>query len=199
VHGLVNLPAVLILCLISLLLMRGVRESTRVNSVIEEHHAGRPHDAAPAVLAEGAGVVGDERHVVLRLEITLADGSSVHGLVNLPAVLILCLISLLLMRGVRDAAPAVLAEGAGVVGDERHVVLRLDVEQADADHGAQEVKNPQRTMMVGILGSLAVCTVLYIAFAAVLTTASEPRMPTIMVRCGFFTSCAAVETASKPI
>ncbi len=34
VHGLVNLPAVLILCLISLLLMRGVRESTRVNGVI---------------------------------------------------------------------------------------------------------------------------------------------------------------------
>ncbi len=35
--------------------------------------------------------------------ITLADGSSVHGLVNLPAVLILCLISLLLMRGVRES------------------------------------------------------------------------------------------------
>lgn len=34
---------------------------------------------------------------------------------------------------------------------------------------AQEVKNPQRDMPIGILGSLVVCTVLYIAVAAVLT------------------------------
>ncbi|GJE46847.1 hypothetical protein AEGHOMDF_6056 [Methylobacterium soli] len=29
--------------------------------------------------------------------------------------------------------------------------------------------------------------------------ASEPRMPIIMLRWGFLASCAAVETASKPI
>jgi APA family basic amino acid/polyamine antiporter len=34
---------------------------------------------------------------------------------------------------------------------------------------AQEAKNPQRNMMIGILGSLAICTILYIAFAGVLT------------------------------
>ncbi len=34
---------------------------------------------------------------------------------------------------------------------------------------AQEAKNPQRDMPIGILGSLAVCTVLYIAVALVLT------------------------------
>nr|WP_245444955.1 amino acid permease [Mesorhizobium soli] len=34
---------------------------------------------------------------------------------------------------------------------------------------AQEAKNPQRDMPIGILGSLAICTVLYIAVAAVLT------------------------------
>jgi APA family basic amino acid/polyamine antiporter len=34
---------------------------------------------------------------------------------------------------------------------------------------AQEAKNPQRNMMIGILGSLAICTVIYIAFAGVLT------------------------------
>lgn len=34
---------------------------------------------------------------------------------------------------------------------------------------AQEAKNPQRDMPIGILGSLAVCTVLYMAVAAVLT------------------------------
>lgn len=34
---------------------------------------------------------------------------------------------------------------------------------------SQEAKNPQRDMPIGILGSLVVCTVLYIAFALVLT------------------------------
>ncbi|UMY16587.1 amino acid permease [Methylobacterium organophilum] len=34
---------------------------------------------------------------------------------------------------------------------------------------AQEAKNPQRNMMIGILGSLAICTALYIGFAGVLT------------------------------
>ncbi len=34
---------------------------------------------------------------------------------------------------------------------------------------AQETKNPQRDMPIGILGSLVICTVLYIAFALVLT------------------------------
>ena len=34
---------------------------------------------------------------------------------------------------------------------------------------AAEAKEPQRTMPIGILGSLIICTVLYIAFAAVLT------------------------------
>ncbi len=34
---------------------------------------------------------------------------------------------------------------------------------------AQEVKNPQRDMPIGILGSLFICTLLYIAMAAVLT------------------------------
>ena len=34
---------------------------------------------------------------------------------------------------------------------------------------AQEAKNPQRDMPIGILGSLAICTVLYIAVSLVLT------------------------------
>jgi APA family basic amino acid/polyamine antiporter len=34
---------------------------------------------------------------------------------------------------------------------------------------AQEAKNPQRDMPIGIMGSLAICTILYIAVAAVLT------------------------------
>ena len=34
---------------------------------------------------------------------------------------------------------------------------------------AQEAKNPQKDMPIGIIGSLAICTVLYVLFALVLT------------------------------
>ena len=34
---------------------------------------------------------------------------------------------------------------------------------------AEEARNPQRDVPIGILGSLAVCTVLYISVAAVIT------------------------------
>jgi amino acid transporter len=34
---------------------------------------------------------------------------------------------------------------------------------------AQEAKKPQRDMPIGIIGSLAVCTILYVLFAHVLT------------------------------
>ena len=34
---------------------------------------------------------------------------------------------------------------------------------------AQEAKNPQRDMPIGILGSLAICTLIYIAMSAIMT------------------------------
>jgi len=34
---------------------------------------------------------------------------------------------------------------------------------------AQETKNPQKNMPIGIIGSLIICTVLYVAFAFVMT------------------------------
>lgn len=131
VHGLVNLPAVLILCLISLLLMRGVRESTRVNSVIVVVKIA----VVLAVVGVGLFYVKAQNYVPFIPENTGTFGE--YG-----------------WSGIMRAAGVVFFAYIGF----------------DAvSTAAQEVKNPQRTMMVGILGSLAVCTVLYIAFAAVLT------------------------------
>ncbi len=131
VHGLVNLPAVLILCLISLLLMRGVRESTRVNSVIVVVKVA----VVLAVVGVGLFYVKAQNYVPFIPENTGTFGE--YG-----------------WSGIMRAAGVVFFAYIGF----------------DAvSTAAQEVKNPQRTMMVGILGSLAVCTVLYIAFAAVLT------------------------------
>ncbi|WP_298954499.1 amino acid permease [uncultured Methylobacterium sp.] len=159
-------------------------------------------------LLQGFGLTLPARLVHSPFEtVQLADGTTTHGLVNLPAVLILCLISLLLMRGVRESARvnavivvvkvavvlAVIAAGVFYVKAQNYVPFIPDNTGTFGEYGwsgimrgagvvffayigfdavstaAQEVKNPQRNMMIGILGSLAICTALYIAFAAVLT------------------------------
>ncbi|UHC15372.1 amino acid permease [Methylobacterium currus] len=131
VHGFVNLPAVLILCLISLLLMRGVRESTRVNSVIVVVKV------AVVLIVVGVGLfyIKAQNYVPF-----IPDNTGTFGEYGWSGIM----------------------RAAGVVF---FAYIGFDA----VSTAAQEVKNPQRTMMIGILGSLAVCTVLYIAFAAVLT------------------------------
>lgn len=138
---------------------------------------------------------------------TLANGTVVQGIVNLPAALVIVAMSLLLMRGTRGSAiwsaivvilkvgvvlvfialgwryiqPANLVpyipantglfgeygwsgvlRGAGVVF---FVYLGFDI----ISTAAQETKNPRRNMPIGILGSLAICTVLFILFSHVMT------------------------------
>ncbi|HEX8418073.1 MAG TPA: amino acid permease [Methylobacterium sp.] len=138
---------------------------------------------------------------------TLVDGTTAHGLVNLPAILIIVAASALLMVGIRESARvntvvvliklAVVAvvigvglfyvkasnyvpfvpENTGTFGEYgwsgimrgAGVVFFAYVGFDAVSTAAQEAKNPQRNMMIGILGSLAICTVLYIAFATVLT------------------------------
>lgn len=138
---------------------------------------------------------------------TLADGTSAHGLVNLPAIFIIVAASALLMIGIRESARvnavvvmiklAVVAVVVGVglfyIKAQNYVPFIPENTGTFGEYGwsgimrgagvvffayvgfdavstaAQEAKNPQRNMMIGILGSLAICTVIYIAFAAVLT------------------------------
>ncbi len=137
----------------------------------------------------------------------LADGTALHGLVNLPAAFIVVLVSALLIRGIRESAgvnstivvikvAVVLAVvGAGLfyikaenyspfippnAGEFGHfgwsgilrgagVIFFAYIGFDAVSTAAQETKNPQRDMAVGILGSLGLCTVLYIAFGFVLT------------------------------
>ena len=139
--------------------------------------------------------------------LTLADGSVVTGFINLPAVLVVVLVSAIVIRGTQGSAvfnalvvslkvlvvlvfiafgwqyidPAnyspyippntgVFGEfgisgifrGAGVVF---FVFIGFDIVATMA----QETKNPQRNMPIGILGSLIVCTVLFVLFGYVMT------------------------------
>jgi APA family basic amino acid/polyamine antiporter len=138
---------------------------------------------------------------------TLPDGSAAHGLVNLPAIFIIALISLLLMRGITASArvnntivaiklavvAAVICVGAFYVKSQNYVPFIPENTGTFGEFGwsgimrgagviffayigfdavstaAQEARDPQRDMSKGILGSLVICTVLYIAFALVLT------------------------------
>jgi len=139
--------------------------------------------------------------------VKLADGSIVHGLINLPAVFIVVLISFLLMTGIRESARVnaiivvikvavvlvfiavgssyikssnytpFIPENSGVFGEfgwsgimrAAGVIFFAYIGFDAVSTAAQEAKNPQRTMPMGIIGSLIICTVLYVLFSVVLT------------------------------
>ncbi|WP_298151221.1 amino acid permease [Flavobacterium sp.] len=139
--------------------------------------------------------------------VTLQDGTVVSGIVNLPAILIIFLITAIIIRGTKSSAifnvvvvtlkvgvviafiglgwqyidpgnyqPYIpnntgtfgeygwsgILRGAGVVF---FVFIGFDIVATMA----QETKNPQRNMPIGILGSLLVCTILFILFGYVMT------------------------------
>ena len=138
--------------------------------------------------------------------VTLADGSLVHGVFNLPAAFVVLLVSALLVIGIRQSAGTntalVLIKSLVLVffvvlcaSYVRRENLTPFVPPNEGSFGAfgwsgvlrgagvmffayigfdavstaaQEAKHPQRDMPIGILGSLAICTVIYIAVAIVL-------------------------------
>ena len=121
------------------------------------------------------------------------------GIVNLPAIFILFLIMLLLIKGVSESAKLnnvlviiklavvilfiVLAVGHvnpanwhpffpyGVSGVFKGAaIVFFSYLGFDAvSTAAEEVKNPQRDLPIGLIGALLICTVLYIAVTAILT------------------------------
>jgi APA family basic amino acid/polyamine antiporter len=139
--------------------------------------------------------------------VTLADGTVVQALFNVPAAAIVLLITLLLVMGTKESARlnnlmvivklvvvlAFIGFGIGVINLDNWVPFVPDNTGAFGEFGAsgvlraasvvffafigfdavstaaQEARNPQRDMPLGILGSLLVCTLLYVAVAAVLT------------------------------
>jgi basic amino acid/polyamine antiporter, APA family len=138
---------------------------------------------------------------------TLADGSVVHGLVNIPAMLIVLAITLIIIRGTSGSAwfnalvvtlkvavvlvfialgwqyidPAnyqpYIPENTGTFGEfgwsgilrGAGVVFFVFIGFDIVATMAQETKNPQRNMPIGIIGSLLICTVLFVLFGHVMT------------------------------
>lgn len=130
---------------------------------------------------------------------THAPGGADGGLINLPATIIVLLITWMLVIGIRESArvtsmivvvklaiifffiavggtqvnPAnwtpYMPNGFAGVGAAAAVVFFAYIGFDAVSTAAEEAKNPQRDMPIGIIASLIVCTILYLLVAGILT------------------------------
>lgn len=137
-HGIMNIPALFILLLLSLLLIKGSRESSFVNSIIVITKVA----IVILFIVFGWSFISEANHTPFIPEPTVYTDS----------------------QGVPHNFGGIL----GILGA-AGVVFFAFIGFDAVSTAAQETKNPKKAMPVGILGSLAICTVLYILFAYVLT------------------------------
>lgn len=129
--GLVNLPAVFIVVLMSLLLIRGTQESARVNAVIVLLKVA----VVFIFIILGWKYINNSNYIPY-----IPDNTGTFGEFGFSGI-------------IRAAA----------------IVFFAYIGFDAVSTAAQEAKNPKKDMPIGILGSLAICTVLYILFAHVMT------------------------------
>ncbi|RYZ99342.1 MAG: amino acid permease [Sphingobacteriaceae bacterium] len=143
-RGIINLPAILILFLLSLLLIRGTAESAVVNNII--------------VIVKVAIVL-----MIIGLGWHFIDPAN-HTPYFIPADAGKVTVS----TGVVDYSNMFNHGWLGVLRG-ASVVFFAFIGFDAVSTAAQEAKNPQKDMPKGILVSLAICTALYVLFAHVLT------------------------------
>lgn len=135
VHGIFNAPALLILFLLSMLLIKGTEESATVNSIIVFIKMA----IVLLFIALGWQFINPANHTPYMIP----EGSPGH-------------------EELFTFGWSGILRGAGIVF---FAFIGFDA----VSTAAQEAKRPERDMPIGIMGSLAVCTILYILFAHVLT------------------------------
>ncbi len=129
--GMINLPAVFIVVLMSLLLIKGTQESAFVNAIIVALKVA----VVLIFIFLGWKYINNDNYVPYIPENTGTFGEyGFSGIIRAAAIVFFAYIGF-------DAVST----------------------------AAQEAKNPRKDMPIGILGSLAICTVLYILFAHVMT------------------------------
>jgi APA family basic amino acid/polyamine antiporter len=137
-RGLINVPAIIILGLLSALLIRGTKESAFVNGLIVVVKV----SIVLMVIAVGWGFIDPANHtpyIPAATTYTTPIGVT-HSYGGLMGIL-------------------------GAAGVVFFAFIGFDA----VSTAAQEAKNPKRDMPIGILGSLLVCTVLYVLFSHVLS------------------------------
>ena len=129
--GIINLPAVFIIVLMSLLLIKGTSESAKVNAVI----VGIKVIVVLIFIFLGWGYINTSNYTPYIPPNTGKFGEyGFSGIIRAAAIVFFAYIGF-------DAVST----------------------------AAQEAKNPKKDMPIGILGSLAICTILYIVFAHIMT------------------------------
>ena len=138
VSGFINLPALFIVAVISLLLIKGTQESAFVNGIIVVVKVA----IVVMIIIFGWSFINPANHTPYIPESAIfTDEHGVgHNFGGIMGIL-------------------------GAAGTVFFAFIGFDA----VSTAAQETKNPKRDMPIGILGSLAICTVLYILFAHVLT------------------------------
>jgi basic amino acid/polyamine antiporter, APA family len=129
--GIINLPAIFIVILMSLLLMKGTEESATVNGVI----VGLKVAVVLIFITLGWKYINESNYVPY-----IPDNTGKFGEYGFSGI-------------IRAAA----------------IVFFAYIGFDAVSTAAQEAKNPRKDMPIGILGSLVICTVLYILFAHVMT------------------------------
>lgn len=137
-HGIMNVPALFIIFLLTILLIRGTKESAFVNGII---------------------VISKVAIVVLFIVFGWSYINPANHAPYIPAATIYTD-----SQGVNHNYGGIwgILGAAGVVF---FAFIGFDA----VSTAAQEAKNPKKDMPIGILGSLVICTILYILFAHVLT------------------------------
>lgn len=133
--GIINAPALVILLLLTMLLIKGTQESATVNAIIVFIKVA----IVLVFIAVGWQFINGANHVPYMIP----EGTKGH-------------------EGFFQHGWGGVLRGAGIVF---FAFIGFDA----VSTAAQEAKHPERDMPIGILGSLAVCTVLYILFGHVLT------------------------------
>ncbi len=133
--GVMNLPACLILLLLTSVLVRGTQESARLNAIIVFVKVA----IVLIFIAVGFQFIDPANHTPL----LIPEGTPGHE--------------------------GMFKHGWGGVLGGAAIVFFAFIGFDAVSTAAQETKNPGRDMPIGILGSLVICTVLYILFSYVLT------------------------------
>jgi basic amino acid/polyamine antiporter, APA family len=135
VRGIVNLPALFILVILTLILIKGTKESATLNAVIVFVKV----SIVLLFIGIGWSFINEANYTPFIIPETMEGHErwNTHG-----------------WGGVLG--------GAGIVF---FAFIGFDA----VSTAAQEAKNPKRDMPIGILGSLVICTILYVLFSYVLT------------------------------
>lgn len=144
-HGILNAPALIILFLLSLLLIKGTQESALVNALIVVIKVA----IVLAFIFIGWHFIKPENHTPYMIPADAPDAT--------------------LPDGKPYSYAPFFNHGWGGVLRGAAIVFFAFIGFDAVSTAAQEAKNPKRDMPIGILGSLVVCTLLYVLFSWVLT------------------------------